>query len=173
MNWYRLLSCKLLTSFSLFLIHFLAVGLTDEQACNVSWQEQCGSNEVCVAKAAGGDAGSCNCLPNFWRDDHQHCQPVPPASYNHSGVAYAAAVLITLLVIVGAVVTLVLLNQRYNILVPFSALCPTCGALSTLVTSSVSRCSARLSSLNLFGVRSGRSRMMDDLSGPEDDDSIA
>ncbi|KAF2361450.1 hypothetical protein FHG87_007800 [Trinorchestia longiramus] len=175
MRAYKFLSHEFLIPFIWFLSKLLPESAASNQACSGKAQEECGVNEMCVVKAGSDDAGICNCLPGYWEDALHTCQHLPPSSSEgHSGVAYGIAILLTLLVVVGAVVTVAALHQRYNILVPFSALCPSCGTLFTSVSTSVGRCFACLPSVNLFGVRSGRSRMMDDLSGPEDDvDPIA
>lgn len=137
------------------------------QVCDVNKLEQCNSDEVC---SSTGSSGVCQCAPGFSpASTGQHCQQQLPDAVGHTTAAWAAAILITLAVVVVAVVILGALHQRLNLLVPLGALCPTCGALCGNAMDRVVACWDGLPRLHPFGVRSGRARMMDDFSGVDED----
>lgn len=91
-------------------------------------------------------------------------------STGSSSTAYIAAILITLFIVIAAIVTVVFLHQRLNILVPLSVLCPSSCSLPAGLAQCFQSCWSRLPTLNLFGVRSGRSRMRHNASALDDDD---
>ena len=84
----------------------------------------------------------------------------------HSTAAYIAITMITVAVIIICIAAVMTLLHRNKILVPLTALCPSVTVLQRWCAQ------LRLPSVNLFGVRSGRSRMMDDLSTVDRDDDV-